>query len=151
MQIICKYIDMKTDQNLLKNQLRETGLRATPSRLAVLQLLQQSAKPMDVSTIIESFPTSHQPDQATIYRILESFTAAGLVKKVMFDTSSTWYEIASLAEHHHAICTNCRRIEDIPGCPAAAMENTVLKHSGFASIDNHSVEFFGLCKACARA
>ncbi len=56
----------KTDLKIL---LHKSGYKATPTRLAVLALLQKSRNPVSAQDILEAL---HGADQATIYRTVKS-------------------------------------------------------------------------------
>jgi Fur family ferric uptake transcriptional regulator len=81
---------------------------------------------------------------------LESFKDSGLVRQIDFQHGIAYYELASLGRHHHAVCTDCKLVEDVAGVCSETLNKQALKKSGFAAIKTHSLEFFGLCKSCAR-
>ncbi len=87
---------------------------------------------------------------ATAYRTLSTFVEAGFVRQVELSAGKAFYEIAG-EHHHHVVCTTCNRIEDVDVCLPDALSSTARKSSGFASIREHTLEFFGTCKRCARA
>ncbi len=133
----------------LKNLLREKSCKVTPTRLAVLEVLQRAKKPMNAAQISQILGSSH--DQVTVYRTLQTLETAGIIKQITFHDRAAYYEPAAMDEHHHAVCTNCHAVEDITDCCLASMEKTALKQSNFAFITRHSLEFFGLCKRCAKS
>jgi Fur family transcriptional regulator, ferric uptake regulator len=87
---------------------------------------------------------------ATAYRTLSTFVEAGFVRQVELSAGKAFYEIAS-AHHHHIVCGTCNRIEDVDVCLPEALTAAVRKASGFALVQEHTLEFFGTCKRCARA
>lgn len=130
-----------------KESIRKVGLRVTPARIAVLKTLEDSSTPVDVSTIYESLTKQRvDADQATIYRIVESFLEKNLVTKLQFQEKKFFYEVKR-PEHHHAICTSCGRIEDISNCSIKRTEAKIEEKIGF-KVKSHSLEFFGLCSEC---
>lgn len=130
-----------------REQLKTTGLRVTPTRLAVLSVLASSPKPLDTASIFRLISLHHvDADQATIYRIIENFIEKGLITKYQFQEKKFYYE-ALRPDHHHAICTKCGNIEDISSCSIGTLEKDIEKTNGF-EVKNHSLEFFGLCSTC---
>ena len=130
-----------------KNQINDSGLRATPARIAVLDVLTSSKAPLDISAInnlLEKLKVD--ADQATIYRIIENFMQKGLINRFCFQDRKFYYE-ANRGEHHHAICTSCGIIEDVSNCKIRAVEAEIETTIGF-KVESHSLEFFGLCKNC---
>lgn len=137
------------NQEEFKTLLRKASCKITPARLAVLEALQRAQKPMNAAQISQAIGSSH--DQVTVYRTLQTLETAGIIKQITFHDRAAYYELAAMDEHHHAVCTNCHAVEDITDCCLSSMEKTALKQSNFASITRHSLEFFGLCKRCAKS
>lgn len=132
-----------------KKILRDIGHKATPSRMAILEVLEQGRKPLSVPNISEKLPLP--VDQVTIYRTLDAFVEAGIVERVDLKHSHAHYELAlGTAHHHHIVCEDCGTVEDIPDPYPKSVEKGVLKNSkNFREIFSHSLEFFGQCKKCA--
>lgn len=130
--------------------LQSVRSKATPTRLTVLRILHGSHKPLSVNAIKKSLP-SHT-SEVTIYRILETLAKGGVVKRVDFEHDHAHYELAALRpHHHHLICKSCGTVEDIEECVAEDFGKAILKQSKkFKTISHHALEFFGLCRVCAR-
>src|ERR1700753_1855449 len=64
----------------LRSAVRGKGLRATPSRLAVLDLVRSSDPPMSHGDVADRL-ASQTWDRATIYRNLTDLAEAGLVRR----------------------------------------------------------------------
>lgn len=128
-----------------KEILRSLNLRATPQRLAVIAVLVRAKHPSSVEEVVRA---SRIPiDLATAYRTLDTFTEAGAVRKLRIADDRALYELAN-DHHHHAVCTSCGVIEDVATCLPEGLDARVKKASGFASIQSHALDFFGLCRAC---
>ncbi len=133
-----------------KDELREAELKATPARVAILQLLEQTDKPIDVSSIIDYLKAHDmEADQATVFRIINAFTKKGLTKQLQFHEGKFRYELVSKGEHHHLICENCGSIEDISDCNISDLEKDIEKKKQF-KVKSHALEFFGLCSNCQK-
>ena len=134
----------------LPSVLRACGYKATPPRLAILKMLKEAKKPMSPHAIIEKL--HRMIDQATIYRSLKAFKKSGIIKQIDLHHNHPHYELTEGQDHHHHIvCKNCGTIEDIEMHDTKSSEKGVLEKSKkFASIQNHALEFFGTCKACAK-
>lgn len=133
--------------NLLRESLKERGIRITSARIAVLQTLENARGPLDISSIHSLVSKLHvNADQATIYRIIENFTKNSLVNRLQFQGKKFFYE-AKKSDHHHAICEKCGRIEDISTCFIDRVEKEIERTKGFR-VKNHSLEYFGICKNC---
>ena len=129
--------------------LRKSGYKATPSRLAILGVMKKSKSPMSAQEVIDSLPGD--ADQATVYRTLKSLKEKGIIKQIDLRHNHAHYELANLSEHHHLVCMHCGRIEDVHHCGIEEIQGTVLKSSKyFSEIRQHALEFYGVCKTCAK-
>lgn len=136
----------------LKDRLRAAGFRATPSRLAIATLLEQAHQPVGTPTLAETL-VPQELDLATLYRTLKSFEEKSLIRHVAIDQRFASYEWVEEdgEHHHHLICQTCGLIEEIPDCELESLEKRVLKQATrFREIHSHSLEFFGVCKACKK-
>jgi Fur family peroxide stress response transcriptional regulator len=134
--------------NVFKENIRSNGLRITPARVAVLSILNDSQKPLDIAAIYKEISKRHvDADQATIYRIVDNFIEKDMIKRLQFGENKFYYE-AKGTEHHHAICTNCGKIEDVVKCNIKRLEKEILKNMNF-NVASHSLEFYGLCEDCS--
>ncbi len=130
-----------------KELIKSKGLRITPARIAVLQVLESSPHPIDIPALLKGVERKKiLADQATIYRIIEHFIQKNLIKRIQFNEKKFYYE-AKLYDHHHAICEKCHKVEDILRCSIDRIEREIEKNTGFR-VKSHSLEYFGICKNC---
>jgi Fur family ferric uptake transcriptional regulator len=128
-------------------QLEEHSLRKTPARIELLQVFSAELRPLDVGEIrarLENRGVS--VDQATVYRMLDSFLHHGIITRFEFQEGKFRYELTG-EEHHHLVCTSCGTIEDISDCNLSGLEKEIRLKKGFL-VKRHSLEFFGLCRNC---
>ncbi len=145
---------MKTVSTYIQ-RLRSLGWRITAARQAMIEILSAQHKPQSVSTIMEAMEKRKLgPNKTTIYRELERLKDEGIVREVLIDGKSQYFELLDEEDrhHHHLICTNCKCIEDFD--PSTDIEDKideltslVSKKSNFGEV-SHSVDFFGLCRKC---
>ena len=123
------------------------GIKTTPARLMVLELLIQKGIPADVETILSYL---HKKDlhvnPVTIYRILDLFVEKGIAHRFEFNEGKFRYEIAK-KDHHHLVCQECGAIEDISDCGVEDLEKKIARKKQFI-VKRHALEFFGLCQNC---
>jgi Fur family ferric uptake transcriptional regulator len=131
-----------------RSAVRAKGLRATPSRVAVLDLLRASDSPMSHGDVADRL-SSHAWDRATIYRNLADLAEAGLVRRTdigdhvwRFEAVSTQHAAAS---HPHFVCTECGTVECLP-----EIELAVRRAKAPRAVKQRQVEVHvrGLCDAC---
>jgi Fur family peroxide stress response transcriptional regulator len=92
--------------------LRDSNLKVTPQRVAVLEAL-NNLKNHPTADKIKEYVVKNHPNIAvgTIYKTLETFVEKGLVKKVKTEKDVMRYD-AILDNHHHLYCEDTERIED---------------------------------------
>lgn len=134
----------------MDTQLQKSGLKKTKAREAIYEFLQTTKEPTDVTQILDFLKSRGiDTDKVTVYRILDIFVQKNLARKLEFQEGKFRYEGAG-EHHHHLICTNCKRVEDIDlENDISDHEAQILKDTGF-KVTDHSLEFFGLCKNCQK-
>ena len=124
--------------------LKEVNLQITPVRIATMQLFETIDQPIDAQFLIQNLST----DRVTVFRTLNTFVAKGILRKVEFGEGKARYEL-NAQEHHHLICQNCGKIEDIPHFNVPSVENDIQSKRGFL-VTSHNVEYFGICRNCQK-
>lgn len=133
----------------MKTLLHNAGYKATPGRLALLEVLQKSKRPLSIQSIMRKLK-GKKIDQVTLYRNLDALEKAKLVRKVDLRHGHADYELAGKDHHHHLSCLGCGEVRDFGGWDLKPIIRKVLRSNpDFDSISEHSLEFFGLCKDCA--
>ena len=92
--------------------LKDSNLKVTPQRIAVLEAL-NNLKNHPTADKIKEYVIKNHPSISvgTIYKTLETFVDKGLVKKVKTEKDVMRYD-AILENHHHLYCEDTERIED---------------------------------------
>ena len=144
MQLSCiVYYYMKNNEKVAIT-LRNRGLRTTPFRLAIIKAMSRIPSPLSPQQLLSLL--EGRPHKTTIYRETETLVRAGLLRSVDAGDGIRRYESATRKHHHHAICTNCRSIKEIPAS-SCLQELRSARRIGF-SIQDHDVQVFGLCPNC---
>ncbi len=123
------------------------NIRRTPARTTIVEFLNKSNSPVDISQIIAFLREKNlNTNKVTVYRAMEFLLGKGFIDKVEFGEGKYRYEIKK-GDHHHLICTNCGSVKDIKDKYMNELEKEIQESTGFM-VKNHSMEFFGLCKNC---
>ena len=139
----------------LKNtllKLKRKGYRFSEVRNCILTSLGNNKRPLSVFDL-QKFLKAKKivVNKTTVYRELNSLKKERVVLEIQLKDNKRWYELASRDHHHHIICTKCDKVEDFAGCDSKNLINKALKQApDFAEITNHTVDFLGLCKSCAK-
>ncbi|QDV67929.1 Transcriptional regulator PerR [Rosistilla carotiformis] len=103
----------KNDESLdlVKQAIRDAGLRATPARIATLQLLRESNSPLTHATVAEHLATTGV-DKATAFRNLNDMVEAGLLRRTEVGDHVWRFEAIDAdsqhdAGHPHFLCVDC--------------------------------------------
>ena len=79
-------------------------------------------------------------NKTTVYRQLEKLAKEGTVTELFLGNDYKSYEISS--NHHHIICTKCKKVECLPEDCQVNNPKTTFK------VTSHNLEFYGLCPTC---
>jgi len=142
----------------LRRLLQKSGYKATPPRLAILAVFKNTHEPLSARQIVDLLQRrgvrvrgSAAIDQATVYRTLKSLKEKGIIRPIDLRHNHAHYELVDVADHHHLICLRCGKIEKVEHHNVEAMERTILQNTKhFTEIKQHTLEFYGICKACAK-
>ncbi|CAA9257149.1 MAG: hypothetical protein AVDCRST_MAG20-2482 [uncultured Acidimicrobiales bacterium] len=86
-------------------------------------------------------------DRSTVYRALHLFVELGVVLAADTGAGETLYEIARPHPHHHLVCRQCGREQEIGDPALRAMFEQVERDHGFRVATDHLV-LFGRCAGC---
>jgi Fur family ferric uptake transcriptional regulator len=126
--------------------LRGQRLKATPIRLAILEVFAHQPKPISILDLKAKI--SGDCDVVTLYRNADVLCKLGLLNRIRLGDKKDYYEFAQKAHHHHLVCNFCGKVSDIQDCEIGEISKQDLKLAGFAEVSRHSLEFFGICKQC---
>jgi Fur family ferric uptake transcriptional regulator len=132
--------------------LRRTGLRRTPVRLSVIEVLVRSRRPLSVPQILAKLKGS--ADTVTVYRTLHSFVRKKLVHRVRGGEDRSWlYAISESPQrpehlHPHFVCDGCGKVECLEDSQIPSTFPGSLGVSGEYLIRWPEVVLHGLCPRC---
>ncbi|MFQ5658235.1 MAG: Fur family transcriptional regulator [Candidatus Methylomirabilales bacterium] len=143
---------MATTLENIKHLLGRQGHFWTRSRSAVLTVLTTRTTPLRAVEIHRAIE-DRRINLSSVYRSLRLFEALRIVARVELGEGAARYELADhyRDHHHHLVCDDCGRIEDVATCPVEAVGLTrqIRRRTGFA-VRSHVLELFGLCRHCRR-
>ncbi|WP_035512728.1 peroxide-responsive transcriptional repressor PerR [Halalkalibacillus halophilus] len=127
--------------------LKNSGVRITPQRHAVLEYLLHSMSHPTADEIYKAledkFPNM---SVATVYNNLRVFLEIGLVRELTYGDSSSRFD-CNTAEHYHIICNSCGKIVDFHYPALDEVEQLAEQVTGF-TVSNHRMEVYGTCESC---
>lgn len=128
--------------------LEKSGLKVTKPRLAVLRVLAEASFPLTSLSIWEELKKEGF-NLSTIYRTLNSFSDAGLVKKEFNADKENVFSLVTHEDSHVLVCVKCHKKTPIEGCPYHEANEKIEEETGF-SIFDHNTEIYGICPDCQK-
>lgn len=142
---------MKSDRAPAESVLKGKGLRKTPVRLGVLEVLAASRRPLDVPQIIAMLPG--HADAVTVYRTLNTFVRKNIVHRIRGDDRAWRYALGhshkrSEHQHPHFVCTECGRVECLAHSRIPADFVRTLGVARDYAVTYPEVVLHGVCPKC---
>jgi len=128
-------------------QLKAKGLKLTPQRLAIIDVLveKQDIHPSARSVYEEARKRKKSLSLSTTYATLNEFTRLGIIKTLQFDSMENRYE-GNVEDHLNLICARCGKILDYR-IPPLSDQQEITKKTGFLVTDTR-LECYGYCRDC---
>lgn len=138
------------EQQEIREQLKKSGLRATSARIAVLQVLKDSERPLSHSEMVSQLKEIYG-DQATIYRTLITFVDVGIIRVASNVGGMARYEFVDASHdaqhvHPHFLCQTCGIVSCLPKTTVISSVDEQWREILRAS----EVQFLGSCLDCTK-
>jgi len=140
-----------SDQASYKDMLKHDGLKNTKHRNSILNIIEISAQPITAEQVFMTLKKNEVDiNLSSVYRILNTLVEKCLViKTVMPGESKAVFEMNRFEHKHYVVCTQCKKIVSVPGCPLEEYEKKLREKTGF-QIQGHQLEVFGICRECSK-
>lgn len=121
------------------------------SRVAVLTVLEPFDGHLSVAEIhrrlVLASAGAPPPDLATVYRTVTTLVEHGVLHALTLDDGVTTYGLAT-TPHHHAVCTRCGTIIEVPAQRLALALEHARAGSSFTLPEQAGLTLHGLCPQC---
>ena len=132
----------------IRGRLRERGLRWTPQRRRLVEVLAQTDGHV---TGVELVERCRQADAttapSTVYRTLDVLEELGLIRHCHGADGREEFHVLPETEHGHVYCETCGRSWDIEAEEVAPMLASFDERRGFA-VDLSHLTVVGRCREC---
>jgi Fur family ferric uptake transcriptional regulator len=142
----------KVEQHL-QDRLAGAGYKVTMPRLAVLRQIAAEGRSFTATRLLESVMRA-SPDvgRATVFRTLDLLVELHLLQRVHTEAPGSWsssYVLCGLgdAHHHHLVCTQCGKIDELAGCLLDPLLVELESSTSFR-VEGHHLELYGRCALC---
>lgn len=132
--------------NNFTNILREHNLKATPQRLAMMELIFLNGHINIDSLYLKVKERFSSISLATIYKNVNAMTKNLLLLEVKLPNEKSVFEI-SKEVHSHLLCSKCGNVIDIK-IDTATIENKIATKYHF-KIEQTDLVVSGICKKCS--
>ncbi len=129
--------------------IRAAGLRATPARIAILQLLRNANSPLTHADVSKELAGTGV-DVATVFRNLNGMAQAGLLRKVELGDHVWRFETILEEEHDHGtshphfLCVDCGTVTCLDEVKLTSSSKRVTANVGEVT----EILVRGHCNAC---
>ncbi|WP_037372391.1 Fur family transcriptional regulator [Anaerovorax odorimutans] len=140
------------DKNIeLENLLKDSGLKNTKHRVAVLKFLKNVKQPVNAEEIYYHLIENNiSINLSTVYRTLETlYNKELLLKHIVTDEKKALYEYNNKAHKHFLVCISCKKMLSIENCPLGDYEKFLEEKTDFI-ITGHKLNIYGYCPECQK-
>ena len=140
---------MNQELNILKDYLKQQGLRLTPQREAILNAFIENEGHLEIE---ELFKLAKAKDAsigiATVYRTVNILTTCGLVRVNSLPNGKRFYERLYRQGHHdHLVCNTCGKIVEFEHPLIEQFQEEIAIDHNFM-LQNHQMSLYGTCSSC---
>lgn len=133
----------------VRSRLRERGLRWTPQRRTLLEVLSETHGHVTGAELVERCRAREVSTiPSTVYRTLDVLEELGLLRHGHGADGREEFHVLPQQEHGHLYCSECGASWEMGEEQAAAIVRAVRRADGF-EIDIGHVTLVGRCAACA--
>ena len=129
------------------NLLKSKGLKVTPQRLAIFNVLNNTRCHPSAETIYNALQETHPTmSLATVYKTLDCFKKNDLVQELNVGEDSFRYDVY-INSHPHLICLECHKVSDLESKVLEDIRAEVATETKFKLL-HEQLYFYGICPAC---
>ncbi|NJC96645.1 MAG: transcriptional repressor [Anaerolineales bacterium] len=134
----------------LTSALHKAGMRVTPQRIAICELLTTSDEHPTAAMIFEQLkPRFASLSLATVYNTLDVLVGLGVVNALGHAGDDKVHYDADTEPHVNLACISCSRIIDIPSEHVTHLDQEITSASGYKLLGAR-VLYYGLCPTCQK-
>ena len=138
---------MRLTKQEIKVQFKARGLKLTPQRCAIYEMLVASTDHPTAEDIYQTVKRAYPMiSQNTVYYTLSALKGARLISEVNLGHEHARFD-ANMERHHHLVCLGCHKIEDLYDHALDQLKISARRANGYL-LESHRVEFRGYCSRC---
>ena len=135
----------------IREQLRARGLRWTPQRRALIEVLLQSDGHVTGAELVDRCRAADPTTvPSTVYRTLDVLEELGVVRHAHGVDGREEFHVFPVTDHGHLYCTNCHGAWEVGPDEAGPLLDAIERSRGFRVQLSH-LSIAGLCRECAES
>ena len=139
------------DWSTIREALHERGLRWTPQRRALIEVLGSTDGHVTGAELVERCRAIDPATiPSTVYRTLDVLEEIGYVSHSHASDGREQFHVLPVIEHGHLECRRCRGSWELPVAEVSELVATLERSRGF-SVDLSHLSILGLCATCRAA
>ena len=127
--------------------LRQQGIYVTAQRLAVMRVVGARPHATADQVLADVCDAIGSMSRQSVYDTVNTLSDLGLLRRIQPAGSAARYETRINDNHHHVICRECGRVEDVDCAIGDRPCLAASDHHGF-DIDEAEVIYWGNCPDC---
>ena len=130
--------------------LQSRGMRNTQQRRDLIQVIFREHDHFDVDQLIERLPkrgAKGHVSRPTVYRTLNEFVDAGLLRKFELDGRSVYEHDYGYPQHDHFYCNACQNLIEFQSTELAGQIDAIAREHNFQA-RSHRLLITGVCDRC---
>jgi len=135
----------------IRDQLRARGLRWTPQRRALIEVLLRSDGHVTGAELVDRCRAADPTTvPSTVYRTLDVLEELGVVRHAHGVDGREEFHVFPATDHGHLYCTNCHGAWEVGPDEAGPLLDAIERSRGFRVQLSH-LSIAGVCRDCAGA
>ena len=127
---------------------RETGLKITPQRLSIFELLLGNHSHPSAEDIYREILKVHPSISfTTVYKTLQTLRDMGELQELSINSERAHYD-PDISEHAHTFCRSCKQIGDLENALDTPFLMKLPEEPDGFEVHNVQVHAVGLCAEC---
>ena len=129
--------------------LKNSGLKVTKIRTKVIDILEESTKPLNAYEIHHTVNLESKINISTIYRVLDKFFESGIIHKI---EKLNAYIVCSKPKqsckcHHLFVCNLCNKVIEFIDHSICKIQDQLALKNNFKT-NSHWLEMIWVCNQC---
>ncbi len=139
-----------TPEQRFEDYLQSRGMRNTDQRRALIKVVFAEHDHFDADQLMEQLPTKGcdgYVSRPTVYRTLNEFVDAGLLKKFDLDGRSVYEHDYGYPQHDHFYCNRCHNLIEFQNEDLSSIIQEIAEEHNFQT-RSHKLLITGVCDNC---